>query len=459
MIDRGAGPMTPERWRRIDSVLQAVLDVDRSDRHLVIDRECRGDDALRREVVSLLDDDANAHGFLEHAPVATLGDVRPVADRLARALAQVAQRDASLVRLAEPPSSAGAGTLDAAASKPTRSSDPSTTGRRARMVSARSAMYVSVLMLVVGLVGGWSLPRLLAALRLPKQAANVVLPAISAMRYPALESGAAILQVVDRSGRPVRTIPATRPWTPRISPDGHRVVFGAFGNGRTTSDLWMADLDGGTARRLTDDIGDSNDPQWSRDGTRIAFSVNAPEGKDIFTLDLTRGTSHRMLTRPSLQFPGDWTAEGSLLVVSEEPDGHRRDILVQRPDWSLVTPFAASAADEFGPRVSPDGKWIAWTSDVSGEPMVYLDAFASPGRPVAVSRGEGQHPVWRGDGAELYYWSRGTLIAATLAAGAPGTAPIVRAHAPLFSMPYADGPNTMYDVTPDGSRFVIVRRP
>jgi hypothetical protein len=460
--------MTPERWQRIDAVLQAALDVDGRARDAVIQRECQGDEVLRREVVSLLAEDAGAKDFLERDVAPALGDVRPVADRLAQALAQAAWNQAALAAPDPHWSPAGEVAGDGgppASAAPPNTAPPSAAGtgtagaRPARLVSARSAMYVSLLMLVVGFVGGWMLPRLLDALRLPKRAAAVVMPALSALQFPALEPGVAVMQVVDRTGQPVRSIAATRPWTPRISPDGRRVVFGAFGEGRTTSDLWVADLDAGAPRRLTEDAGDSNDPQWSRDGKEIAFSVNAPGGKDVFALTLADASSRRLFTRPSWQYPSDWGPDGSVLVISEEPNGNRRDILVRRREWSLLTPFAATAADEHGARLSPDGRWIAYTSDVSGEPMVYLDSFTEPGQPMAVSRGAGQHPVWRGDGLELFYWSRETLMSATLSFGAPGSPPIIRAQTPLFSAPFADGPNTMYDVTPDGSRFVIIRRP
>ena len=75
--------------------------------------------------------------------------------------------------------------------------------------------------------------------------------------------------MVDRAGRPQRGIDAERPWTPRFSPDGRRVAYGAFGEGRGTSDLWVTDLDAGTTRRLTDDDADANDPQWSPVSRRV----------------------------------------------------------------------------------------------------------------------------------------------------------------------------------------------
>ena len=118
---------------------------------------------------------------------------------------------------------------------------------------------------------------------------------------------------------------------------------------------------------------------------------------------------------------------------------------------------AATAADETAARASPDGRWVAYTSDESGAPEVYVDAYPRLGRLVRLSSGGGIHPVWRGDGRELYYWRGGARVAVRLDAAAGGAPPAVASRAVLFELPYEGGPNTMYDVSPDGERFVVVR--
>jgi dipeptidyl aminopeptidase/acylaminoacyl peptidase len=126
-------------------------------------------------------------------------------------------------------------------------------------------------------------------------------------RRPAIDAGSdrwvvpaadMSLAVVDRAGRPLRAIAANRPWTPRISPDGRRVAYGAFGAGRRTSDVWVTDLGTGATQRVTDDEADSNDPQWSPDGAVVAYSVSAPGGKDLAARRLD-GASTRALARPT----------------------------------------------------------------------------------------------------------------------------------------------------------------
>jgi serine/threonine protein kinase len=332
---------------------------------------------------------------------------------------------------------------------------------RARMVSARAAVYAVGVMLAVGLVGGWALARSPFVERLPDAPADVVWQPIDGdaeWRSSAKEEDIS-LTVVDRTGRPLRTIAANRPWTPRFSPDGRQVAYGAFGSGRSTSDLWVTDLDAGTTRRLTDDENDSNDPQWSAEGATVAYSVSAPNGKDLLMRPVGAGDPSILATRAGTQFASDWLRDGSALLVTEETDRNKRDILVQPVDGSMPWAYAATSADETAARVSPDGRWVAYTSDESGRSEVYLDSYPRPGRRVSISWKGGAHPVWRGDGRELYYWNDGALVAVRLDAVTGKAAPAIGAPVVLFRARYYIGPNTMYDVSPDGERFVIIQPP
>ena len=265
-----------------------------------------------------------------------------------------------------------------------------------------------------------------------------------------------MLGIVDRSGRTLREIAAERPWTPRFSPDGRRVAYGAFGDGRRTSDLWVTDLEAGTTRRLTNGAGDANDPQWGTDGTSIAYSVRAPGGKDL-VMPVMGSRGRVVVAREGVQFPSDWVSDGSALLITDQTRGAGHDILVQPVDGSAARPYVATPADETTARQSPDGRWVAYTSNESGRPEVYLDAYPRPGRRVLLSSGGGAHPVWRGDGRELYYWRDGALVAVRLDAARAGAPPAPGEETVLFRAPYTVGVSTMYDVSPDGQRFVIAR--
>ena len=331
---------------------------------------------------------------------------------------------------------------------------------RGRMVSARAAAYAAGVMLAVGFAGGWALARSTFTERLPGALNEIVRrPIGNGADLPPPQEGALSLTVVDRTGRPLQTIAANRPWTPRFSPDGRWVAYGAFGSGRGTSDVWVTDLNARTTRRLTDDAKDSNDPQWSADGATIAYSVEAAGGKDLAIQPVGGGAPSVLATRVGIQFPSDWLRDGSALLVTEETERRRRDIIVQPVDGSAPWPYAATSADETAARVSPDGRWVAYTSDESGRPEVYLNSYPRPGQRVSVSSNGGAHPVWRADGRELYYWRDGMLLAVRLDAVAGKAGLAVGVPVMLFRAPYHIDLNTMYDVSPDGERFVIVQLP
>jgi len=330
---------------------------------------------------------------------------------------------------------------------------------RGRLVSARAAVYAAAATLVVGLAGGGVLAHWPLAERWTSKPPTFVPPAIDAGAERVLTATEDMpLLVVDRAGRPQHAIDANRPWTPRFSPDGRRVAYGAFGAGRSTSDLWVMDLEAGTTQRLTDDDADANDPQWSPDGAIVAYSAHASDGKDVMMRQVGSGVASVVAPRDGTQFASDWLRDGSALLVTEEAGDNRHDIFVQPVDGSAARPYAATSADETAARGSPDGRWVAYTSDESGRAEVYLDAYPEPGRRVRVSSGGGVHPVWRGDGRELYYWRDGALMAVQLGA-ADDAPPAVRAQTVLFRASYHVAPNTMYDVSPDGQRFVLVRSP
>jgi serine/threonine-protein kinase len=328
-----------------------------------------------------------------------------------------------------------------------------------RMVSARAAMYAMAATLMIGLVGGWLLGRSPLLGRQPAAPATTDWPATKAGgdQWPA-PAGEITLALVDRTGRVERTLPANRPWTPRFSPDAKRVAYGAFGSGRNTSDLWVADLGAGTTHRLTDDDGDSNDPQWNPDGSLLAYSVNAPGGKDVFVQRSGGGQPKALMSRDRTQFPSDWSRDGNALLVTDETPNHGYDILVQPADGTAPRPYAATSANETAARLSPDGRWVAYTSDESGRAEVYLDSYPKPGRRTLLSLGGGVHPVWRADGKELYYWHDGALVAAQLSWGRGDAVPPVAARTTLFRASYLVGLNTMYDVSADGTQFIIVEQ-
>ena len=423
--------MTPERWRAVDQILQRALVCERDQRDAVVAQSCGNDTALRSEVSSLLAVyDATPGDFLERPAVEEHGVRSAVA------------APAPTVPAAAPP-------------------------RPTRMVTARLTVYAATASILFGIVTGWNLAqsatveRWRGTLRAILQQTNANNGQSANTPWGTQARGAIgelSLVVVDRSGRIVQEIAANRPWTPRFAPDGRRIAYGAFGEGRNTSDIWVTDLDGGKTRRLTDDDADSNDPQWSPDGNTIAYSVNAEGGKDIAEQSATGGGPRMLASRPGTQFPTDWLRDGSALLISEDAGNDQFDILVQPTDGSAARAYIATRAQESAGRISPHTHWVAYTSNESGRDKVYVDSYPRRGNRAIVSRDGGIDPVWRGDGRELYYWSGDALVAVAIDGSRADQPPILGAERVLFHSAHERALNTMYDVSPNGERIVIVRR-
>jgi serine/threonine-protein kinase len=327
---------------------------------------------------------------------------------------------------------------------------------RGRVISARAAVYMALVTMVLGVVGGLALARSSLFAPWSDPPLESIGRWVDGIGVGSAVGDGSALTLLDREGREERTIPATHPMNPRFSPDGRRLAYGAY-EGRESSDIWVVDLDEKKTKRLTDDDDDSNDPQWSGDGSTITFSVNAPDGKDLRQQRI-EGREVRMLpSRPGMQFASDWLRDGSALLVTDKAGANRDDILVQPTDGSPARPYLATRANENAARGSPDGKWVAYTSNVSGSDEVYIDSYAKPGQPRRISPNGGVHPVWRGDGRELYYWQHGSLVAVELGEPAEWGMPTVQSRRVLFRASYPGGWNTMYDVSPDGKLFAIVQ--
>ncbi|HEX7668950.1 MAG TPA: hypothetical protein VF395_05180 [Polyangiaceae bacterium] len=238
---------------------------------------------------------------------------------------------------------------------------------------------------------------------------------------------------------------------PRISPDGRRIVV------QSSGDLWVQDVARGTFTRLTsNDAQPVSYPVWTPDGQRVVFRtgngmrVIAADGSGreeaIAATSLNDYPSSGSPDGKTLVFArlGSATTSADVYVVSLEPKAEPR-ALVSTPAY------------EGGPRFSPDGRWLTYVSNESGQMQIYVRPFPGPDRKWQVSTQGGTHPVWNGNGKELFYRVGNKMMAVEMAAGAE---PTLSQPKQLFDLRYAFGANQSmadYDVSPDGRRFVMIK--
>ncbi len=246
----------------------------------------------------------------------------------------------------------------------------------------------------------------------------------------------------------------------RIDRDGARLVVSIQGTENT--DVWISALTRGTLAKLTTDPAIDSTPLWTLDGERVVFySDREPAGLFWVAADGS-GEVEPLMTVDGAGYlrPYGWTPDGSTLVFDYVMPGTGTDIGVlsmegERP-WE---PLIATAANEAAPTISPDGQWIAYTSDETGERLVYVERFPQRGGKETISRVSSAHPMWSPDGRELFYVTDGGRRLMVVPVE-PGPSLQVGEATSLFEGDYHTFPTTRsYDLSPDGQRFLRIKPP
>lgn len=239
-----------------------------------------------------------------------------------------------------------------------------------------------------------------------------------------------------------------------LSPDGRQVAADRFD---TPPSIWLLDVARGSATRVTFGAKFESSPVWSPDGQAIAFASARDSPPNVYLKRLGTSGEDERLFRDRLQsFPETWSPDGRF-VAFDKIDPKTSDDIWVLPLFGdrKATPFLATSFAESYARISPDGRWMAYSSNESGKADVYVTRFPQPGGKWQVSSDGGSYPVWRHDGRELFYRARdGKLMAVPVGPGSefdPGVAvPLFEPHAAISDV----GAGTFYDVAPDG-RFLV----
>jgi serine/threonine-protein kinase len=251
---------------------------------------------------------------------------------------------------------------------------------------------------------------------------------------------------------------------PHVSPDGRRLAVSAQRDGNW--DIWVYDLEREVATRITFGERYEADPVWSPDGRWVAYEGEV-EGKDGIFRKRADGTGEAepILAPGALTFPApsSWSPDGSVLIAQVDGGAGRLDLYAVPVDGKgRPEPVVKSPYDESGAVFSPDGRWLAYSSDETGRREIYVMSYPPGGGKWQISDGGGSQARWGKDGRELFIRTDEGILSArisvegnSLRAGKPDLlfrAPILGGLRGIL-LPGFNFPD--YDVFPDGRRFVV----
>ena len=267
----------------------------------------------------------------------------------------------------------------------------------------------------------------------------------------------------DRMGRSLGALgEAAAYYTVDISPDGSHAAGGIKEQGKPfAGDVWLYDLTGNSRTRLTFDAPNTEGRAiWAPDGKHVVYVKTGGQSgaEDLFqkASDGT-GSEQPVLEDGMNKWPMSWSPDGRFLLYSASPGSPTtgNDLWVlplfgdRKPFPYLQTRFSESVG-----QFSTDGRWVAYQSNESGRPEVYVAAFPGAGGKRQISTAGGNYPRWRRDGKEIFYLApNNTLMAA--AVNGQGASFEVTSVKALFET-RRSGTDFPYDVSVDGQRFLII---
>jgi len=258
---------------------------------------------------------------------------------------------------------------------------------------------------------------------------------------------------VDRSGR-VTPITGAQPrsrFAARVAPDGRRIAFSEL---YVNKDIWLFDPMRGTEDRASYE-GQNAFPTMSATGSLMAFRSDRSGPLRIYLSNENNLRTASAITEGPLDTPSSWTPNGNELAFTR--DGNIYAVSASEPH--TVRPLLDTAADERYPEVSPNGKWLAYTSNESGRYELYVQPYDGSGRRVTLTSSGAQEPAWSKNSDEIFYLNQGRIFSVRYKVS--GAEFVPEKPAVLFDLiPLVQGGGatvrTVYDVSPDG-RFLMIQ--
>jgi Tol biopolymer transport system component len=247
--------------------------------------------------------------------------------------------------------------------------------------------------------------------------------------------------------------------TLRLSPQKQGVIVTRADSQNGLVDLWMVDAARKLRTRLTFEDGLDTSPVWSPAENEIVFGSSAGGSMALVRKPLDGRTAPAPLGKAEHpRRPTDWSLDGKWIAFEESHPRTRRDLWIMPASGSgEPSVLAQSPFNEYQGQFSPDAKWLAYTSDETGRPEIYIRNLQGPDRPLRVSTDGGFQPRWKRDGTELYYLSfEGRLKAARITLDRGGKMDAAEPLA-LFDLasPGPGATDYRYDASADG-RFLVI---
>jgi len=268
------------------------------------------------------------------------------------------------------------------------------------------------------------------------------------------------LIVTDRSGKQLSALETAVSFLfLRLSPDGQKLAASETDTLNGGATIWIFDLRSHIRSRFTFALGSNTTPAWSPDGSQVALASTRNGAFNVYVKPITGAAEEKPLHATSDdERPQSWSADGRFLVIDSRPESRQGNaeiaILPLTGDGKPFSYLNASYANAAG-QLSPDGRWLAYVSNESGRPEVYVTTFPQAKGKWQVSSTGATTPRWRRDGRELFFCQTdGILMAAEVTAGKDSFAvgSIQRiSERRIFQNFYT----ATYDVFPDGQRFIM----
>jgi serine/threonine protein kinase len=238
-----------------------------------------------------------------------------------------------------------------------------------------------------------------------------------------------------------------------LAPNGKAVASDTTDPDSQNTDIWTYDLETQSAKRLTFDPAIDSLPIWSPDGSRMVFASNRGVTFNLYLKDTNGAQEEKPIPQDGPdRFPTDWSSDGKYVLYERGADLW----FVAIPELR-ATQFLKASSTLKNARFSPDGKWVAYSSNESGRWEIYVTSFPGAQGKWQVSNTGGDQPKWRSDGKELFYLSNdGKIMAIPVKTGAnfdAGTPTALFQANPREII--ATSEQFSYDVSKDGQKFLI----